>query len=98
MKFPLHLRKYPSIVRFMSTITAREQLLMEIERFLKKTRLPQTKFGQLAANDMSLIKRLRDGHDVRTATADRLREFMREYRDENRPLGPRPKANVSAAA
>lgn len=73
-------------------MTARETLLHEIESFLERTGLAASTFGHMALNDRALMHRLRAGSDVRTETADKLREFMREYvperpkrRAEHRP-------------
>jgi hypothetical protein len=74
--------------------TARDTLLGEIEAFLQRNDIPPTTFGRLAANDMTLVRRLRGGSDVRTATADRLRKFMCEYeaKGTKRPLARKPKS------
>ena len=63
----------------------RDELLKEIEAFIERTRMPQTTFGRLALNDLGFVRRLRNGADVNTATADKLREFMRTHKsDETR--------------
>ena len=60
-------------------MTARETLLAEIEAFLETSGLAPSAFGRMSLNDTALMTRLRAGSDVRTETADKLREFMREY-------------------
>jgi len=69
--------KYPTTTIGM---TAREQLISEIEAFLERHQMYPTTFGRLAANDTALVSRLRNGASVRLDTADRLRKFMADYR------------------
>jgi hypothetical protein len=76
---------------------ARDELLREIESFLRRNDIPPTTFGRLAANDLGLVRRLRGGSDVRTATADRLRKFMTEYEGGKRPLARKSKSVFAAA-
>lgn len=52
-------------------------LLPEIEKFLRETGIAETTFGQRATGDWKLLERLRDGGDVRTRTADKIRAWMR---------------------
>jgi len=79
--------------------TARDALLGEIEEFLRRNDIPPTTFGRLSANDMTLVRRLRSGSDVRTATADRLRKFMSDYdaKGTKRPLARKAKSASVAA-
>ena len=71
------------------TTSIREALLKEIEAFLARHKMAPAKFGQQAVSDMGFVLRLRAGRDVRISTADRAREFMRNYK----PVKPkRPKA------
>ena len=51
-----------------------------VERFLRETELPPTKFGRLAAHDPRLVLDMRNGREIREPMALRLREFMGEYR------------------
>lgn len=60
-----------------------KQLLQEIEAFLSETGMNATEFGIRSKRDRALVVRLRQGKDVRTATASELRRFMENYR---RPL------------
>jgi hypothetical protein len=60
--------------------TTLQTLLADIERFLEQWAMTPSRFGQLAMNDAKFVSRLREGKDVRTGTADRVREFMRDYR------------------
>lgn len=59
--------------------SSREQLLAEVEAFLKRESIAPSQFGQDAVNDRSFVGRLRRGADVRLETADRVRAFMERY-------------------
>lgn len=65
-------------------MTAREELLTDIEAFIAKHELRPTHFGLQALNDPAFVFRLRQGKSVRSDTIDRLREFMRDYRPPKR--------------
>lgn len=71
-------------------MTARSQLLAEIEAFLKANDYRATYFGRDTVGDFSLVNRLRKGGDVHLETADRIRKFMQGYK-------PRPKSQFSNA-
>jgi hypothetical protein len=64
-------------------MSTQEILLAEVERFLKRHDMAPTTFGLRAVNDAKLVANLRSGLDVRTRTADRIREFMEGF---DRPL------------
>ena len=51
-----------------------------VERFLKETGLPPTKFGRLAARDPRLVLDMRNGREIGDRVAARLRIFMADYR------------------
>lgn len=53
--------------------------MAELEAFLSSCSLTETTFGKQAVNDGKLIGRLRAGGDITLRTADRLRDWMREY-------------------
>lgn len=53
-------------------------LLDEIEGFLAESGMSPSYFGKKAAKNSELVARLRGGGDVRTATAERVRGFIRE--------------------
>jgi len=55
----------------------------KIEKFLRVTGMPETRFGRLAANDPRLVRDLRQGRELRTATAARIEAFL--ARTELRP-------------
>lgn len=57
------------------------ELLFEIDRFLRATRMPMTKFGRLAVNDPRLVHDLRRGRQPGRRMAVRVRAFIqRELR------------------
>ena len=51
-------------------------MLRKIERFLRATDMPPTKFGRLAINDPRLVGDLRNGRELRTGTAARIDAFL----------------------
>lgn len=56
-------------------------LIARIERFLRETGMPWTKFGRLAAHDPRFVQDLRNGRTPRDATAKRTEHFMNTYRE-----------------
>ncbi len=54
-------------------------LIRRIERFLRDTGMPWTKFGRLAARDPRFVEDLRNGRMPRPSTASRVEHFMNEY-------------------
>jgi hypothetical protein len=58
-------------------------LIRKIETFLRRTRMPATKFGRLAAHDPRFVFDLRDGREPRPKTEERVEHFMNEYREES---------------
>lgn len=64
----------------MAHMSTREELAKQVEDFLAKHGMAPTTFGVLTTGDRKLVAQLRKGRDVRTETADILREFMRDYR------------------
>jgi len=57
-------------------------LIHSIERFLRETGMPWTKFGRLATHDPRFVQDLRNGRTPRIATAKRVEHFMNSYRSE----------------
>ncbi|MEQ1509564.1 MAG: hypothetical protein ABL909_04080 [Sphingopyxis sp.] len=51
-------------------------LIMDIERFLKKTSMPATKFGRLAVRDPRFVLDLRAGREPSARTRCRVEHFM----------------------
>ena len=58
-------------------------LIRQIERFLRDTGMPWTKFGRLAAHDPRLVLDLRNGRAPRPALQCRVEHFMNTYSEAN---------------
>ena len=56
-------------------------LISRIERFLRQTGMPCTKFGRLVARDPRFVHDLRNGREPRTQTEARVEHFMNKYRE-----------------
>ena len=52
-------------------------LLIEIDRYLRRTGMPATKFGRLAVRDPRLVGDLRRGRQPRPYTVARVRALLR---------------------
>jgi hypothetical protein len=48
----------------------------EVERYLKRTGMPPTKFGRLAINDPRLVEDLRNGREPRLRVTRRILAFI----------------------
>ena len=57
-------------------------LIREIERFLRRTGMPVTKFGRLAARDPRFVLDLRNGRMPRRRTERRVEHFMNRYQED----------------
>lgn len=57
-------------------------LIRHIERFLRETGMPWTKFGRLAAHDPRFVEDLRNGRTPRPATQARIEHFMNTYQEQ----------------
>ena len=66
-------------------MSMRDDILAEIEKFLNRTGMSPTRFGEKTMNDRALVMRLRDGRDLKLSTAEKLRAFMRNYVPEDKP-------------
>jgi hypothetical protein len=55
-------------------------LLHHIERFLRETGIPATRFGRDAVNDPRLVLDLRNGREPGTRMRCRIEHFMNTYR------------------
>lgn len=58
-------------------------LIRRIERFLRDTGMPWTKFGRLATQDPRFVEDLRNGRTPRVRTEQRVEHFMNTYRDSH---------------
>ncbi len=54
-------------------------LIRKIETFLRRTGMPATKFGRLAAHDPRFVLDLRNGRIPRAYTTKRIEHFMNTY-------------------
>lgn len=54
-------------------------LIRRIEKFLRQTGMPWTKFGRLAAHDPRFVADLRNGRTPRPETERRVEHFMNNY-------------------
>ena len=57
-------------------------LIRKIEKFLRRTGMPATKFGRLAAHDPRFVLDLRMGRIPRPHTEKRIEHFMNIYEIE----------------
>ena len=57
-------------------------LISRIERFLRETGMPWTKFGRLSCRDPRFVQDLRNGRSPRVATTERVEHFMNIYRED----------------
>jgi len=51
-------------------------LLREVERFLRQTDIPPTRFGRIAMGDPRFVFDLRNGRDPRPETVERVRAYL----------------------
>lgn len=51
----------------------------EVEAFLARTSMSQSRFGQLACHDRAFVTDLRRGREPKPSTVTKVREFMREH-------------------
>ncbi len=54
-------------------------LIRTIEKFLRQTDMPATKFGRLATRDPRFVEDLRNGRIPREGTEARVTRFMQSY-------------------
>lgn len=53
----------------------------EIEKFLRRTAMPATRFGKLAVGDPRLVRDLRNGREPRPKMVARIEAFLAEQKD-----------------
>ncbi len=73
----------------MTAMSTRDELLREIDAFLKETGMAPTIFGRDAVKDRALMISLRKGRSPTLDTVDKIRAFMAK---ERKKLAKRPKA------
>lgn len=57
-------------------------LIRKIEKFLRQTGMPATKFGRLATRDPQFVFDLRRGRIPRTRTEIRVEHFMNMHHED----------------
>lgn len=55
----------------------------QVERFLRETDMPQTKFGRLAARDPRLVGDMRNGRQPGERMRKKIEHFMNKYREQS---------------
>lgn len=58
-------------------------LLREIEKFLRETDMPWTKFGRLSVRDPRFVEDLRNGRQPGSAVSQKAEHFMNKWRSDN---------------
>ena len=51
-------------------------VLRKIEKFLRRTEMPHTRFGRMAVRDPRLVHDLRNGREPRAAMVARIEAFL----------------------
>lgn len=88
----LHVRAKPNTIARMSKHpTIRDEFLAEIEAFLEREGITDTRFSMDCMGDYSWLARFRAGSDPKIGTVDHVRRFMLTYRK-------RPKMRACARA
>jgi tRNA-dihydrouridine synthase len=59
-------------------------LLMAVERHLRRTGEPPTVLGRKALGDPNLVRGLRNGRELRPGTAGRLRAYLEQAEEQSR--------------
>lgn len=54
-------------------------LLQRIERHMRRRRMSPTRFGREAIGDPNLLMQLRDGRELRVATAQRITDYLDDH-------------------
>ena len=57
-------------------------LIRKIEAFMRQTKMPQTRFGRLAASDPRLVDDLRKGRTPGSRLERRVEHIMNKYRED----------------
>lgn len=57
-----------------------QELLRDIERFVKRHGISEPTFGRKAASNSNLIRSMRAGASPTLKTADRIRAYMEGYK------------------
>ncbi len=62
-------------------------LIRNIEKFLRQTGMPATKFGRLATHDPRFVIDLRNGREPRPRTEQKVEHFMQSWSEEHAHVG-----------
>ena len=60
-------------------------MLPKVERFLRKTAMPPTRFGRLVAHDPRLVLDMRNGREPREPMQRKIEGFIASYPVEVQP-------------
>ena len=74
-------------------MSEREKLVQDIEKFLEKSGMSPTRFGIESVGRRSLMHQLRSGGGVNLDTAEKLRNFMKDWKAR-----PKLRAHLQPAA
>ncbi len=58
-------------------------LLREIEKFMRETDMPWTKFGRLSVRDPRFVEDLRNGREPGEKISLRVEHFMNKWRNDH---------------
>lgn len=58
-------------------------LLREIEKFMRETNMPWTKFGRLSVRDPRFVDDLRNGREPGKKISVKAEHFMNKWRDDH---------------
>lgn len=58
-------------------------LLREIEKFMRETDMPWTKFGRLSVCDPRFVEDLRNGREPGEKISHRVEHFMNKWRNDH---------------
>lgn len=61
-------------------------LMRELETFLRKTKIPRSRFGREVCNDPNLADDISNGRQLRMKTILKLRKFMEDYMPDHNAL------------
>lgn len=79
-------------------MSTRQELIKEIEAFLKEMGTTRTAFGEKAMGDRTLMISLHAGRDPKSSTVDKIRAYMADERKKAAKRKPDPKAAHERAA
>lgn len=75
-------------------MSERDKLLQEIDKFVARTGVPESRLGMEAVGNPSFVTRLRRGKRIWLDTADKVRVYMRDWK----PPRKNPKSAADSAA